>query len=166
MNPYQAPRAELFWMTPEERAESWLRLSARRWGAAAAVAGTLAVALAFRPDPAFLLLHGFMALVALGGGAGLAAWGSSHWLQAPWPRWILHVLLLAAGIFALGLAGIATAAAALAWIHHPAPLGPLGAAGPRALPSLLAAGLSFTLAGCGMWAVAWRWRLERGPRRY
>jgi hypothetical protein len=159
LNPYEAPRAELYWMTPQERLQDRLVLSARRWAVLAVLAVTLEVATAHRPGLLFLVVHGAAAALSLAAGAWLAAWRAPRWLLAPWPRWSAGVLVDAAALLALGLLGVAGAAAVLAWVGHPQPFGPLSGLGAGALALLLASGLALCLAGCGAWALAWRWKL-------
>ena len=161
MNPYEATKAELFWMTPQERLQSRLSLSARRWAILAALAGTLEVAASARPGLLFLVVHGMMMTVSLASGAWLAARTSPRWVLAPWSRWAAQVLWDATALLAFAALGIAAAAQVLAWVGHPAPLGPLAELRTSALALLSAAGFALALAGAGAWALAWRWKLGR-----
>lgn len=161
VNVYQAPRADLFWMTPEERTQSALALSARRWTAAGSMAAFAQVASSLQADPAFLLAHGSAALFSLLAGAALASTGAARWLEAPLPAWIAGLLLRAGVLLAAGLAGMLAAAGVLAWWGHESPLGPLAALGPRFRIQLFGCAAALALAGCGAWASLWRWRLAR-----
>lgn len=161
MNPYEATKAELFWMTPQERLQSRMCLSARRWSILAALAGILEVAASARPGLLFLVVHGAMMAASLALGAWLAARTSPRWILAPWPRWAAQVLWDATALLALATLGIAAAARVLAWVGHAAPLGPLAELRTGALALLTAAGFALALAGSGAWALAWRWKLGR-----
>lgn len=161
LNPYEAPRAELFWMSPQEQLQARLGLSARRWALLVALTGTVQVAAASRPGLLFLLVHGAAAALCLAGGAAWAAGRAPSWLRAPWPQWASRVLLCATALVAVGLLGILGAAQLLGWLGHPTPYGPIA--------KLTAVGRSlhlvsvFALAGaaCATWSLAWRWRLGR-----
>lgn len=161
MNPYEAPRAELFWMSPQEQLQDRLGLSARRWALLAALAGTLLAAATCRPGLPFLLVHGAAAAFCLGAGARVAARRTPRWLRAGWPRWTAEVLQAATALTALGLLGAVGAASLLGRLGHPAPFGPVARLGVADRGLLLGSAGAVALAGCGLWAVAWRWRLGR-----
>lgn len=161
MNPYEAPRAELFWMSPQEQLQARLELSALRWALLAALAGTAQVAASSRPGLLFLTAHGAGAALCLATGAWLAARRAPRWLGAGWPRWTAEVLRFAAAVAALGLLGIAGAASLLGWLGHPEPFGPLSRLDAGALGVLAGSACALALAGSGAWALAWRWRLGR-----
>lgn len=163
LNPYEAPRAELFWMSPQERLQARLELSARRWAVLAALAGTAQVAATSRPGPAFLLAHGTAACLCLVAGAWLAVQGAPRWLRAPGPRWAAGVARSAVLLVAAGLAGVLGAAALLDHLGHRAPFGPLARLGSTDRGLLLASACALALSATGAWALAWRWRLRR-PR--
>lgn len=164
MNVYQAPQADLFWMTPEERLAAALERSARRWTAAATAATVLLVAIHLEGDPAFLLAHGAAALLLLPTAAGLAATGAGPWMAMPLPGWIGGLLLRTLLVLGAGLGGTLAAAALLAATGHPRPLGPFGLLGAEGLARALAGAGCFALADCAAWAVCWRWRLARRGR--
>jgi hypothetical protein len=159
LNPYKAPKAELFWMTPEERLQSRLNLSAKRWAVFAALSATLQVALSVHLGLLFVVVHGAMASFAFALGAMVVAGQSYRWVLARWQQWIRRILLDAGGMLAAGLVGIGAAALILSWVGHPAPLGPLANLETRMLVRLLAAAYALVLACCATWAMAWRWKL-------
>jgi hypothetical protein len=161
LNPYQVPKAELFWMTPQERLDARMGLSARRWAVAAALAGIVETAITCRPDRLFLTIHGAMAVCSLVAGGTLAASLASRGIFSSWSRWSASVLLESALLFTAGTLGIAAAAMVLRWLGHPAPWGPLEKLGPQATAGLCAAGFTLALSACGAWAVAWRWKVQR-----
>lgn len=161
LNPYQAPRVELVWMSPQEQLQARLELSALRWALLAVLAGTVQVAASSRPGLLFLVVHGAAAALCLATGAWLAARRARRWLGATWPRWATEVLRFAAAGVALGLLGIVGAASLLGWLGHPEPFGPLSRLDTAALGVLAGSSGALALAGSGAWALAWRWRLGR-----
>jgi len=165
LNPYQAPKAELFWMSPQERLQARLSLSARRWAVGAALLGTLQVAFSFQRGLMFLVVHGAMAGLSLAVAAAIGAARSSTWVLAPWRHWLPRLLAAAAGVLAAGLLGIVGAAGVLAWVGHSEPFGPLGGLTTGALGRLFGAGAALSLAGCAAWALVWRWKLATRKRK-